>query len=226
MAKILVVEDEFDLSECLRQLLTREGHQVEVVDDGTVADNHLKLYDCDVLLLDINLPGISGMEICRRYRSRGGKALILMLTARSSIDDKSSGLDAGADDYLDKPFHVKELLARIRALLRRNLPERSDVLQAGPVSVDTASGEVVCNGAAVRLLPKEVDVLTFLMRHKGRAFTAEDILRRVWTCDSAVSVDTVRTHIKNLRRKLELCGCTALVRHERGFGYSIELLHV
>lgn len=222
MAKILVIEDESDLSECLRKLFTKEGHQVEVVDDGAVADTHLKLYDCDLILLDINLPGMSGIEVCRRYRSRGGKTPILMLTARSSVDDKTSGLDSGADDYLDKPFHVRELMARLRALLRRSSNEHSDVLQAGPLSINTSTAKVEYNNSPIKLLPKELDVLTFLARHKGKAFSAEEILRRVWTCDNAVTVDTVRTHVKNLRKRLEQCGCKDIVRHDRGAGYSIE----
>jgi len=222
MAKILVVEDEADLSSCLKNVLEKESHLVEVVDDGELARQHLKVYDFDLIILDWMLPGESGIEICKNYRKNGGEAQVMMLTARTSVDDRAEGLDAGADDYLAKPFHMKEFLARVRALLRRTTPSRSHIFNLGDIILDTRASEIEFNDTKTKLLKKELDILVFLIKHPGQSYSGEELLNRIWSADSIVTTETVRTHIKNLRRKLELLGKPDLIKHVRGLGYAVD----
>jgi two-component system, OmpR family, manganese sensing response regulator len=222
MAKILVVEDEIDLASCLKTALEKESHLVEIIVDGESARRHLNTYDFDLIILDWMLPGESGVDLCKHYRGIGGEAQVMMLTARTSVDDRAEGLDAGADDYLAKPFHMKEFLARVRALLRRTTPSRSHILRIGDLILDTRSSEVEYNKQRNKLLKKELDILVFLIKHPGQCFTGEDLLNRIWSADSIVTTETVRTHIKNLRRKLELLGRADLVKHVRGLGYGVD----
>lgn len=221
MAKILLVEDEQDLAGPVSNWLERERHTVEVVGDGTEAAGRLRVYEFDLIILDWMLPGKPGVEVCREYRSRGGVAPILMLTAKSTIDDKETGLDAGADDYLTKPFHLKELSARVRALLRRPKAERPTVLEIGDIVLDPVSATVQKESKEIHLLPKEFALLEFLMRHPNQVFSADAILDRVWDSDSSALSDTVRTTIKTLRRKIDTKGKPSLISNVRGLGYKI-----
>lgn len=221
MAKILVVEDEFDLASCLKNVLEKEGHTVEHIDDGSLASLHLKTYDFDLIILDWMLPGLNGVEICKRYRKNGGEAQVMILTSRSSIDDRADGLDSGADDFLTKPFHMKEFLARVRALARRANPTRSHIIQFGEIILDSKASELESQGQKIKLLKKELDILVFLLKHQGQSFTGEELLYRIWSADSIVTTETVRTHIKNLRRKLEPLGQGELIQHIRGLGYGV-----
>ncbi|MBX9689826.1 MAG: response regulator transcription factor [Candidatus Obscuribacterales bacterium] len=222
MAKILLVEDEVDLSSCLKNVLEKEAHLVELIDDGQIAAQHLRTYDFDLIILDWMLPGFSGIEICRKYRNNGGEAAVLMLTARSSVDERAEGLDSGADDYLSKPFHMKEFLARVRALLRRSNPARSDLIRFEQLLLDLKSSEISANGRNAKLLNKELDILAFLLKHRGQSFSSEELLNRLWSSDKIVSTETVRTHVKNLRRKLEAIEQGDLIVHVRGLGYGVS----
>jgi len=222
MAKILVVEDEHDLSIPMRDWLTREQYVVEVVDNGIDALDRLKVYKYDVIVLDLMLPGMTGMEVCRRYRSEGGSSSILMLTAKTTVEEKEQGLDAGADDYLTKPFHLKELSARIRALLRRHTQSTSRELRVGELVLDVISRKVMFNGQEVHFVPREFSLLEFLMRHPNQVFSAEALLDRVWASDTMASPDTIRTYIKILRKKLGCEGKDSLIRTVHGVGYKIE----
>lgn len=222
MAKILVVEDELDLASCLKTVLEKESHLVEIIDDGESARTHLNTYDFDLIILDWMLPGKSGVDLCKVYRANGGEAQVMMLTARGSVDDRAEGLDAGADDYLAKPFHMKEFLARVRALLRRSAPSRSHIFHIGDIILDTKASEVEYKGQKTKLLKKELEIFVFLIKHPGQSFSGEDLLNRIWSSDSIVTTETVRTHIKNLRRKLDLLGKSDLVKHVRGLGYGID----
>jgi DNA-binding response OmpR family regulator len=168
------------------------------------------------------LPGESGIQLCKRYRKDGGEAQVMMLTARSSVDDRAEGLDAGADDYLAKPFHMKEFLARVRALLRRSTPSRSHIFHIGDIILDTKASEIEYHDQKSKLLKKELDILVFLVKHAGQSFSGEDLLNRIWSADSIVTTETVRTHIKNLRRKLEMLGQPDLIKHIRGLGYGVD----
>jgi DNA-binding response OmpR family regulator len=222
MAKILVVEDEHDLSIPMRDWLTREQHVVELVDNGLDALDRLKVYKYDVIVLDLMLPGMNGMEVCKKYRNDGGAASILMLTAKNTIEDKELGLDAGADDYLTQPFHLKELSARIRALLRRHTQSTSRELRVGALALDVVSRKVIFNGEEVHFVPREFSLLEFLMRHPNQVFSAEALLDRVWASDTMASPDTIRTYIKILRKKLGGEGKDSLIKTVHGVGYKIE----
>jgi len=222
MAKILVVEDETDLAIPVRDWLTREQHLVELVDNGTAALEQLRVYKFDLIVLDLMIPGVNGMEVCRKFRNDGGATPILMLTAKSGVDDKEAGLDAGADDYLTKPFHLKELSARVRALLRRHSQPTSRELKVGELVLDVVSRRVTLKGEEIHFVPREFSLLEFLMRHPNQVFSAEALLDRVWASDTLASPDTIRTYIKILRKKLGGEGKESFIRTVHGVGYKIE----
>jgi DNA-binding response OmpR family regulator len=222
MAKILIVEDDRALSELIVDWLTSEKYMPEPVYDGTEGLERLQFYKYDVVILDWDLPGISGPKICQQFRDSGGQTPILMLTGKKEIEDKTTGLDAGADDYLTKPFHMKELSARLRALLRRGATEVSrTVLTAGHVSLDPVSRKVLSNGKELSLQPKEYSLLEFLLRHPNQPFSAEAILDRVWSSESDTSPDTVRLQIMRLRNKIEIDGKESMVRTIHRVGYML-----
>ncbi|MBS2003030.1 MAG: response regulator transcription factor [Candidatus Obscuribacterales bacterium] len=222
MTKILVVEDEHDLSIPIRDWLSREQYLVELVDNGIEALERLKVYKFDAIVLDLMIPGVNGMEVCKRFREEGGSTPILMLTAKNSVEEKEAGLDAGADDYLTKPFHLKELSARIRALLRRHTQPTSRELRVGNLVLDVVARTVHLNGEEIHFVPREFSLLEFFMRHPNQVFSAEAILDRVWASDTLASSDTIRTYIKILRKKLGGEGKESFIRTVHGVGYKIE----
>ena len=221
MAKILLVEDEPDISDLISSWLKNDHHTVELAVNGEDAMSLLNIYTFEVIILDWMLPGLSGVEVCRKYRNRGGTTPILMLTAKTHVDEKSAGLDAGADDYLTKPFELKELSARIRALLRRPSAFSGTVLRVGPIVMDTATYKVSRVDEQIQLLPKEFALLEFFMRHPNQAFSAEALLDRVWTSDSEASPETIRTYIKRLRKKIDEEGKPSLLGTVHGVGYKL-----
>jgi DNA-binding response OmpR family regulator len=169
------------------------------------------------------LPELSGMEVCRRYRQTKGKTPILMLTAKNSVEDKEAGLDAGADDYLTKPFNMKELAARVRALIRRASDHPNNMYKLRDIEIDASEFRVTKAGSEIHLLPKEFRLLEFLVRHPHQVFSAEDLLASVWESDTSALLDTVRGHIKRLRKKLDTPGETSIISTVYGIGYRIEL---
>ena len=210
MATILVVEDERDLNNLVRRHLEDEGHRVLQAFDGQVAVQAAQAERLDLVILDWMLPGLDGLEVCRRVR-RQSIVPILMLTARSEEIDRVLGLEVGADDYLTKPFSVRELLARVRAILRRVDLMRAEAapadgappaLEAGPLRVDLAQHAASLDGRALELTPKEFDLLVLLLRHPGRAFSRDYLIEKVWGYDAAGSDRTVDTHVLRLRKKL------------------------
>jgi DNA-binding response OmpR family regulator len=221
MSKILVVEDEIELAEQVRRSLAREQHLVEVVHDGQSALDHLRVSHFDLLVLDWMMPKMSGIEVCRWQRARGDKTPILMLTARGEIEDKESGLDAGADDYLTKPFHLRELLARVRALLRRGISATNE-LRSGDLVLDPVARRVFRREVEIRLEPKEFNLLEFLMRHPNQAFKAEALVSRVWESDSEVSPDAVRVYVRGLRKKIDVDGQDSVISTIHGSGYRLD----
>jgi DNA-binding response OmpR family regulator len=223
MAKILVVEDEVDLAKLVRNWLERDHHLVEVAESGIDALTHLQVNRFDVVILDLMLPELSGMEVCRRYRQALGKTPILMLTAKDTVEDKEAGLDAGADDYLTKPFHLKELAARVRALVRRGSNQPNVTLQFRDIVIDVNEFSVTKAGVEVHLLPKEFRLLEFLVRHPNHVFSAEELLSSVWESDTPALLDTVRGHIKRLRKKLDTPGESSIIATVYGIGYKIEI---
>ncbi|HEY9711994.1 MAG TPA: response regulator transcription factor [Chroococcales cyanobacterium] len=222
MAKILLVEDEHDLAVLIRDWLEGEVHLVEIVENGLEALTRLANEFYDLMILDLLLPGLDGMEVCKRYRAAHGSMPILMLTAKSSVDEREAGLDAGADDYLTKPFHLKELAARIRVLLRRNVVDHNKDLKVKGIVLDTMQCKVTVNGREVHLLPKEYRLLEFLMRHPNQVFSAESLLNHVWESDTTAALDTVRGHIMRLRSKIDVTGETSVISTHRRLGYKLN----
>lgn len=206
--RLLVVEDEEDLAEGLRVGLTRTGYAVDIAADTAQAYEHLTVNEYDLMLLDINLPDGDGFTLCRQLRdgeldTPGDTELrVLMLTARSGLDDRVRGLDGGADDYLVKPFHLDELLARIRALLRRDTTGGTAALSIGGLVLDTARHTVALGGVPLPLTLKEFGVLQYLMTRPGHVVSSEELLEHVWDANTDPFTQTVRVTVGTLRRKL------------------------
>ena len=222
MAKLLLVEDDTDLSGRVNMWLSSQQHAVECVFDGVEASERLKFYQYELVILDWNIPQKTGIEVCQEYRSRGGNTPILMLTGKSSINEKEMGLDAGADDYLTKPFHLKELSARIRALLRRPVAYAGTTLKVGTLELNPSSHQVTSDGREINLLPKEYAVLEFLLRHPNEVFSPDALLNRVWNSESDASSDTVYTYIKTLRKKISPDAPSSIIKTVHGVGYKLE----
>lgn len=221
MAKILVVEDDDELQDLLKIELTGSHYTVEVAGSGEEALELLEITKFDLIMLDVTLPGITGVEVCKTYRDKGNTTPILMLTGNRGIDDKTSGLDSGADDYLTKPFDTRELHARLRSLLRRGHAATSNVLSAKNITLDIDSREVTRDGANIKLLPKEFALLQFLMLNPNKCFKPEALLDRVWQSDKAVTLSTVYTTLKTLRDKVSP-GDDELIENVHGVGYKLK----
>lgn len=221
MAKILLVEDDVELAERLKDWFHTQSHTLEVASSGEDALQMLGNFDFDVVVLDWGLPGLTGLEVLRRYRKMGGETPILMLTGMNDINNKQDGLDSGADDYLTKPFDVRELGARVRSLLRRPKGLLPTELKYEDVELLLETRTVKVGEASVHLMPKQAALLEYLMRHPNRPFGAKALLNAVWPSDSGVSEETVRTCMKTLRRQLATVGKEDLVKTLPGSGYII-----
>ncbi|MBX9702344.1 MAG: response regulator transcription factor [Acetobacteraceae bacterium] len=223
MPKVLVIEDDAGLNRMIREwLVFSERHTVEYAENGSDGLDKLLCSDFDVIVLDWEMPGKSGIEVLKEYRSSGGKAPVLMLTGKGGIVDKEAGLDAGADDYLTKPFHMKELSARLRALIRRAGGTVSNVLQLRDISLDPGAFKVTRGGKEIQLLPREFALLEFLMRHPDQVFSADTLLNRVWSSDSEATVDAITTCVKRIRKKMDLEGQPSIIKTVHGVGYKME----
>lgn len=222
MAKILLVDDDTELLEGLVEWLSDDEH---VIDTAICGEDGLGLaerfpYDC--IVLDWTMPGMAGLEVCRRYRNGGGVAPIIMLTARGEIKDKESALDSGADDYLVKPFQPRELSARIRALLRRPRAVEKEVLQVGNLTMDTHGFKVSRAGHQLNLSKKEFALLELFMRHPGHVFSIDALIDKIWASEKEASPDTVRVHLTRLRGKVEIDGLPVLIKTIHGVGYKLD----
>jgi DNA-binding response OmpR family regulator len=224
MAKLLLVDDDKALCEFVFDALEFEGHTVEVSHEGDDAINRIQLSGYDVIVLDWDLPQLSGVDILRRLRKDGNRVPVIMLTGRIAINDKLDGIDAGADDYLTKPFDVRELCARVRALLRRSSSSTSDVLTVGPVTLDPVKYQVTINDKDIHLLPKEFQLLEFLMRHPGRVFSHEQLLAQVWNLESDATDEAIRSCMKRLRKKLDDETSEPLIETVHRVGYRLKAL--
>jgi DNA-binding response OmpR family regulator len=222
MAKILLVEDEPGLCGAIKEWLTEEHHLVEIAATGKEALQRLADSQYDIILLDWMLPELSGIEVCRRYRSEGGAAPVIMLTAKKSLLSKEVGLDSGADDYLTKPFHLRELSARIRAFLRRPMSAPVDTLKVADISLNRTKLTVVKGEEPIHLLPKEFTLIEVLMRNQGKTMTTESLLDQVWGTNTDVTSETLRSNIRTLRRKIDTPGKPSLIITVHGVGYRIE----
>ncbi len=224
MAKILVVEDQPEQAETVKEWLERDHHQVEIASDGDEASFLLSTYAYDIVLLDWDLPKLSGLEVLRRYRNGGGKAHLIMLTGKRDIDSKELGLDGGADDYLTKPFEPRELSSRIRAVQRRPTLGSDNILRCGPILLDVSKGKVVKGSEEVQLMPQEYALLEFLMRHPQQIFSADALLNHVWKSASDATGIAVRTSIMRLRKKLQIEGKPPFISTVHGIGYRLEVV--
>lgn len=220
MAKILIVEDDEILLESLTRFLTAEHHKVDTVSDGIEALEYLKSYTYDVIVLDWNLPGLEGIDVCRRFRESGGKSFIIMLTGQSDSQHKLMGLDTGADDYITKPFDSRELIARIRVCLRRPSEFHGELLKVGPVVCDPKSRKVQLDSKELKLSPLEFSVLEFFLRHPNEIYSTEALMQRAWTAEDEIAPDAVYTCIARLRKKLKLSDGTDLIQNIYGVGYK------
>jgi DNA-binding response OmpR family regulator len=222
--RILVVEDEKRIARFIKQGLEEESYAVDVVADGPSALDWVAGTGYDLILLDVMLPGLNGFEVCRLLRERGVSSPVLMLTARDEIDDRVTGLDAGADDYLPKPFAFKELLARIRALTRRAAAATSTdtILKLGNLELDTISHRAKRGQREIELTAKEYALLEYLLRHPGRPLSRTLIRENIWGYDYFGASNVVDVYIRHLRRKLEARGDAPLIRTVRGVGYKID----
>ena len=220
--RILVAEDERDLNEMIRKKLTSEGYSVDTCYDGEDALAYLDVTEYDGVILDIMMPGRDGLQVLREMRRKGIHTPVMFLTARDSIDDRVKGLDAGATDYLIKPFSFKELMARIRVMTREKYGESSNLLQVADLSMDTASGEVKRAGRSIELSSKEYSMLKYLMMNKGVVLSRERIENHVWNYDYEGGTNVVDVYIRYLRRKIDEGEEVKLIQTVRGRGYVIR----
>lgn len=218
--RILVVEDEEKTARSLEKGLNSEGYIIDVANDGDQAEALMSASEYDLVLLDWMIPGThDGPALMRVWRSRNEQAPVLMLTAKGTIGDKVEGLDAGADDYLAKPFSFDELLARVRALLRRPKAHTGNVLKSGTVEIDTLSKTVRKDGNPIHLTAKELQLLEYLIRHRGEVLSKDQLLDHVWTDEARVQHNTVETFVANVRKKIG--EGDSVIQTVRGYGYKI-----
>jgi len=220
---ILVIEDERRLANLVRRALQEEGHKVEVSNDGAEGLDMAEATGYDLLVLDLMLPHLDGVEICRRLRSTGSDVRILMLTARDTVEDRVAGLEAGADDYLVKPFSFTELIARVRALARRQIQPQVEIeLTSGDLVLDLQRHEARRDGRTIELTAKEFQLLEYLMRNAGHVMTRTQILDQVWGYNLDSFSNVVDIYVHYLRNKIDRDFSEPLIRTVRGVGYSLK----
>jgi DNA-binding response OmpR family regulator len=219
--RILVVEDNRSLNQSLRMSLEEDGHAIDVSYDGSEGQYMAEVTPYDAIILDIMLPGKDGLTVCRELRKKGVRTPVLMLTARDTVEDRVTGLDSGADDYLVKPFALPELRARLRALLRREAPEKTGVLQVGDLVLDPATHKVERGGKVIDLTSKEYALLEYFMRNPGRLITREMAEEHVWDYDFEGVSNVIDVYIRRLRRKVDDPCEVKLLETVRGAGYRL-----
>jgi DNA-binding response OmpR family regulator len=217
--KLLIIEDEKLVADNLKEGLEQHRFSVDIAYNGEDGYYLTQEFDYDIIILDLMLPGINGEDLCRKLRDDKNKSFILMLTAKKQLDDIIQGLDCGADDYLTKPFEFSELLARIRALLRRPSEHKSNILSVSDINLDTKKEEVKIGGRKVQLTKKEYMILEYLLRNKGQLISRNQLLEHAWDRNVDIFTNVVDTHIKNLRKKLGKSG--NIIKMIYGSGYRI-----
>ena len=219
--KLLVVEDERMLCDTIAKSLHHAGYEVDCCYDGAEALERLLIEQYDLIVLDLHLPGMDGMEVLERLRQTDAETKVLILSARSQVADKVAGLDAGANDYLEKPFHLQELAARVRSLTRRQFIQQSTALVCGGISFDTRTREALVNGKQIRLTRKEKGILEYLLLHQGRPISQEELMEHVWDGSVDAFSNSIRVHISALRKKLKAELSYDPITNKVGEGYRI-----
>lgn len=222
MAKILIVEDDPAIASDLRDVLALEQHTIELIDNGEDALSLLQMSSFDLIILDWGLPGKTGIEILTELRAAGNSTSILMLTARDQIEHKEVGFDAGADDYLAKPFHIKELRARVKALLRRSHQYVGNELEYKHIVLDLSGHRVRVSDSEELLNAREFALLSLLLKNQGQIFTLDGLIASVWESDSDVTYDAVRQCVARLRKKIDLPNLPSIITTIAGTGYRVE----
>lgn len=217
--KILIIEDEKQVADNLKEGLEQHRLSVDVAYIGKDGYNLSQEYDYDIIILDLMLPDMDGEDLCRRLRDDGNKSFIIMLTAKKQLDNIVNGLDCGADDYLTKPFELSELLARIRALLRRTSKHKQNILKAADITLDIEKEKVKVRGDEVQLTKKEYMILEYLLRNRGQLIGRNQLLEHAWDRNVDIFTNVVDTHIKNLRKKLGKSG--NIIKTIYGSGYRV-----
>jgi two-component system response regulator MprA len=220
-AKILVIEDDEEILKFIKRGLAYEGYQVETATDGQSGLTLARNSPPDLVVLDLMLPGIDGLEVCRRLRA-GGNTPVIILTAKDTVNDRILGLDMGADDYMTKPFELDELLARIRALLRRAQPTQPQILSYADISLDTGTRQAMRNNRVIPLTAKEYELLELFLRHPRQVLSREMIFDQVWGYDFGGESNIIEVYIRYLRQKLEAEGERRLIHTVRGMGYVLR----
>ncbi len=222
--RLLLIEDEKRMAQALCEILRLEKYEVDYYADGISGLSAVESDIYDVIILDVMLPGMSGFEIAKNARKNGIRTPIIMLTAKSELDDKVMGLDCGADDYLTKPFMTKELLARLRALTRRNVPVDDGMLSYGDISLDTKAFTLSCteNGQSVRLSEKEYRILEYLMINRKQILTREQLAVKIWGYESDAEYNNVEVYMSFVRKKLNFVGAKTEIKAVRGLGYELR----
>ena len=220
--KILLAEDEVDLNNVVTRYLKKNGYSVDSVLDGEEALDYLEYSEYDLVILDIMMPKVDGFEVIKKLRDKGNHTSVLMLTARDSADDKVKGLDLGADDYIVKPFDFNELMARIRAVVRRKYGNSSNRFVIGDLILDTSEKSVTRAGKQIELTGKEYEVLEYLMQSKNRILSREQIKEHVWDFDYEGDSNIIDVLIKNIRKKIDIEDGKQIIYTKRGLGYVIK----
>lgn len=220
--RLLIAEDELDLAEALTVFFQKNHFSVDAVNDGADAYEYASSGEYDAIILDVMMPKMNGIDVLRRLRAEGIKTPVMMLTAKGMKDDRITGLNAGADDNLPKPFEPDELICRVRAMLRRSDNYRPSALEFGDVTLDPSTGLLACSGRSVRLSGREYQVMELFMRSPNIVFSADKIMERVWGWDSDAEINVIWVHISNLRKKLRSIGSKITIRAVRGLGYALE----
>jgi DNA-binding response OmpR family regulator len=220
--RILVIEDNRRLSAALKESLSEAGYAVDLAGDGAVGESYAVAAPYDAIILDILLPVKDGLAVCRALRVHGVNTPVLMLTARDTVEDRVRGLDSGADDYLVKPFALSELLARLRALLRREAPDKRGILEVGDLRLDPAAHQVERGGQAIELTPRQFALLEYFMRHPNQLLTREQIESHLWSYDYEGTSNVVDVYVRRLRRQIDEPFPTLLLETVRGVGYRLR----
>ena len=220
--RLLIAEDELDLAEVLTVFFEKNHFAVDTVNNGFDAYEYAVSGAYDAVILDVMMPKMNGIEVLQKLRAEGVNTPIMMLTAKGEKDDRIAGFNAGADDYLPKPFDPDELISRVRAMLRRSEAYRPTVLTFGDLTLDPASGLLTCGRESVRLGGREFQIMELFMRNPGQVFSAERIMEKVWGWDNEAEINVVWVNISNLRKKMKALGSTAALAVNRGLGYILE----